>query len=191
MERDPNSHQELRVTQLTMQRTCRNSRQCQAMMEYEPGWRGRVDSYILEEAFIDFTDVHFRNITTCRTHRQFRNPDLDPGKGNNISFGIFLEPKGDHLAERLMDLSRGDVPINHFRLCYLAPTPLAVNIETKTNRTSETTQIANWVRTHFRQLDKVVKSCLAGRQLELPILPVVFVRTCGELILRDGTIGRR
>ena len=76
----------------------------------------------------------------------------------------------------------GAVPVTHFGLSDNAPTPLAISIETKSNAADKltgSTQLANWVRAHFRHLEVARDVLRAGRRASgeapaLPALPLVF-----------------
>lgn len=76
----------------------------------------------------------------------------------------------------------GAVPVTHFGLSDNAPTPLAISIETKsaaTDKLTGSTQLATWVRAHFRHLEVVrdtlqVKRTASRDPLDLPTLPLIF-----------------
>lgn len=166
-------------THRTMQKICRNSRKCKVKMEYEPAWNDLVHSRILEEALDRQASVDFRNITLCRTLREFH--DDDPAlRENKVDYGIFLQPTqgNDGLSNRLADLSAEGIHVTHFALSDFAPTPLAISIETKTLQAKPIegpVQLANWVRAHFRQLTRVVERRGHDAGRELPILPLIYV----------------
>lgn len=175
-----------------IQRIHRNSLQCRDIMDHEPAWNGLVHARILEEALEGCDSVCFRDLTVCRTKKKYH--DGDPAlRENKVDYGIFLQPRSEGftasadrsadnngLAELLADLAGEDVDITHCTLSDLAPTPLAVSIETKTpqaNTVEGSVQLASWVRAHFRQLAKVVER--RGHDPAshpLPILPIIFVQ---------------
>ena len=123
--------------------------------------------------------------TRCRILPQYRDSELD---NNTVYYGIFLQPSpttdptlytallraSPQTAQALLHSSRPD--ITHVRLTDDARTPLGISIETKSQRAgliSGHAQLAGWVRAHFRQLERVAS--LAGYEMELPTLPIVFV----------------
>ncbi|KXX82093.1 hypothetical protein MMYC01_201545 [Madurella mycetomatis] len=173
------NREELIAVHRQMKRIHRNSVKCKAMMEHEPAWNGLVHCRVLEEALEGQGGVDFRNTTVCRTLRPYH--DGGPTLGDDkVDYGIFLQPTqgSDGLAERLADLASNGIDITHFNLSDFAKTPLAISIETK-GFGAETfegdTQLANWVRAHFRHLAYVVDRCGHGQTRSLPVLPTISV----------------
>ena len=162
-----------------MRRICRNSLKCKKKMEYEPSWNDLVHCRVLEEALEGQDAIDFRNLTLCRTLKTFH--DDDPTlRENKVDYDIFLQPsqRCDGLSERLSDLASEDIDITHFTLSDIAPTPLAISIETETLQAKPiegSVQLANWVLAHFRQLARVVERRGLDPGHQLPILPIIYV----------------
>ncbi|KXX76198.1 hypothetical protein MMYC01_201553 [Madurella mycetomatis] len=170
----------LRYRHATLQNVCEQSRICEARMEHEAGWNELVHSPILSDALRGQSSVHFRNITACRVRHTFRDPDPDIGE-SKIDYGIFLNSPAvdtESLRARL-----GSVPVTHIGLSDNAPTPLAISIETKSaaaDKLTGSTQLATWVRAHFRHLEVVSEilragNCASWEESTLPALPLVLV----------------
>ncbi|KAI3316919.1 hypothetical protein HD806DRAFT_516360 [Xylariaceae sp. AK1471] len=151
---------ELEYRHRRLQIICQNSKKCARRMEHEPGWNDQVHSPILSEALESRRNkgVDVRNITLSRIHPHFR--DTDPAlQETKIDYGIFLQPpEQDELAQRINVARRHLPPVTHLSLSDDAPSPLAVSIETKSLLAAAVdgpSQLANWVRAHFRQLAEV------------------------------------
>lgn len=152
-----------------------NSRRCTREMDHEAGWNGAVHGLIMAEALEDMSStVGLRNITSTRTNPVFLDKDKGLGE-NRVDFGLFLtglSPFTAGLPE--------DFPLLHLDLPDGARTPLAVSVETESLSAREAdgpTQLANWVRAHFRQLDDAAarRRRQDGNVRDLPVLPLVFV----------------
>ena len=181
----PDHKSELRAAHSRMQRICRNSLRCRERMDHEPAWNDGVHCRMLEESLEEpehYKGVGFRNITSCRTLTTFH--DNDPVlRENKVDYGIFLQPgplDDDGLGRLLDDLASEQVDITHCVLSDLAPTPLAISIETKSPQADVikgSVQLANWVRAHFRQLAKVVERRGHDPASQpLPFLPLLYVQ---------------
>jgi hypothetical protein len=152
-----------------------SSRRCKKEREHEPGWNDQVHAPMLSLALGGMEgEVRARNITAIRTLGEFADPDPKLGE-NKVDYGMFLEGFDDDKA-LLLPLPH-HLPWLHLDMPTPAKTPLAISIETKSLRRPEeegATQLANWVRAHFRQLEAVTKE-LGVEEMPLPVLPLVFV----------------
>lgn len=117
------------------------------------------------------------NRTCCRVSPEYRDPDPLLGD-NKVDYGLFLSrpPEHNNPTDSLSHSPDILLPCSHIQLSDGAPTPLAVSIETKSLRADGIggpSQLANWVRAHFRHLALLVER--GGGGVPLPVLPVVFV----------------
>ncbi|KAK1761613.1 hypothetical protein QBC33DRAFT_502502 [Phialemonium atrogriseum] len=155
-----------------------NTKTCERKMEHEPAWNDSVHAPILAESIRGHNAVHYRNITCCRVSPEYRDPDPLLGD-NKVDYGLFLSQHPSEHNNPNDSLSHSPdilLPCSHIQLSDGAPTPLAVSIETKSLRADGIggpSQLANWVRAHFRHLALLVER--AGGGVPLPVLPVVFV----------------
>lgn len=152
-----------------------NSRRCKKEREHEAGWNDHVHAPMLMVALGGMEDrVRARNITAVRTLGEFVDPDPRLGE-NKVDYGMFLDGFANDNGS-LKALPR-DLPWFHMNMTTPDKTPLAISIETKSlknNQEEGTTQLANWARAHFRQLEALT-SALAMKDRTLPVLPLVFV----------------
>lgn len=169
----------LRHRHAILRDVCDQSRFCESRIEHEAGWNELVHSRLLSDALGGLASVHFRNITACRVRPAFRDPDPAVGE-TKVDYGIFLNSPAVDTESLRSEL--GTVPVTHFGLSDNAPTPLAISIETKSaaaDKLMGSTQLATWVRAHFRHLEIAhntlqVKRAAIGNPLALPALPLVF-----------------
>ncbi|KAK3356319.1 hypothetical protein B0T25DRAFT_134463 [Lasiosphaeria hispida] len=169
----------LRHRHATLQTIQNHSQLCEARLEHEAGWNELVHSPILSDALADHGSVHFRNITTCPIRASYNDPDAAVS-ATKIDYAMLLNATAIDPARLRSQL--GDVPVTHFALSDNAPTPLAISIETKSvaaDTLTGSTQLAAWVRAHFRHLE-AVNCALRPRNMEqpgqgrLPALPLLF-----------------
>jgi len=114
--------------------------------------------------------------TACRIRPAFR--ELDPAVGETkVDYAILVDSPA--VDANTLRTALGTVPMTHFGLSDNASTPLAISIETKSDAVDKltgSTQLATWVRAHFRHLE-VVRDTLQGKRtnaVDLPALPLIF-----------------